>query len=153
MHKKKSEKDCFTPSVEGIFKNMRLIIGGEETIDQPDDAVVSKAVRAVTGYRRTTRRERRRTAPWNVDPAPFLILVHDHGPNPESLPHFMQAYWYPAVRRGDISGFLLEYQEGSEEEHWETYAVSIEDTAEAFLDFLHGSTAWKERFDWKRKIL
>lgn len=132
---------------------MRLIIGGEEELVQPDDSAVVNAVRTVTGYRRTTRRERQRIAPWNVDPSPFLILYHDHGPDPESLPHFMQAEWYPALRRGDTPGFLLEYQEGSEDEHWETYAVSIEDTIEAFLDYLHGGTAWKERFDWKRKSL
>ena len=92
-------------------------------------------------------------APWSVDPDPFLILVQDHGPDPESLPHLMQAEWYPAIRRGDTPGFVLEYQEGSEDEHWETYPVNIEEATEAFIDFLHGRTEWKERFYWKRKIL
>ena len=130
---------------------MRLIIGGEETIDQPDDSAIASAVRTVTGWRRTTRSERRRTAPWNVDPSPFLILFH--GQDTEGESGFIQAEWYPALRRGDIPGFLLEYHEGSAEEYWEMYAVSIEDTTEAFIDYLHGGTAWKERFDWKRKIL
>lgn len=128
---------------------MRLIIGGEETVDQPDDSAVANAVRTVTGWSRTTRSERQRMAPWNVDPLPFLIL--DHGQDPESESDFMQAYWYPALRRGDTPGFLLEYHERSTEEHWETYAVSVEDTTEAFIDYLHGGTAWKDRFNWKRK--
>ena len=128
---------------------MRLIIGGEETIDQPDDSQIAKAVRTVTTYRRTTRRERQRVAPWNLDPDPFLIL--DHGQGTENESGFIQAYWYPAIRRGDIAGFLLEYYDGTTGEHWETYAMSVEDTTGAFIEYRHGGTAWKERFDWKRK--
>ena len=75
-------------------------------------------------------------APWNVDPSPFLILEQD--PDTESESGFMQAEWYPALRRGDTPGFLLEYHDGSVGEYWETYAVSIEDATEAFIDYLHG---------------
>lgn len=144
-------KDYLAQSAEQRIKNMILIIGGEETIDQPDDFAIASAVRTVTGWRRMTRRERRRTAPWNVDPSPFLILEHGQDPGGES--GYMQADWYPALRRGDIAGFLLEYRDGCTDEHWETHAVSIEDTTAAFIDYLHGRTEWKERFDWKRRYL
>lgn len=119
---------------------MRLIIGGAQLLVHLDDAAISDAVRDVAGL-----------GLWDYGPDPFIIL--DQGPGPERELSYMQAYWHSSCREDDIGGFLLEYQDGSIEEHYECFPVSVEETTEAFIEYLHGGAEWKERFNWERTEL
>lgn len=137
---------------------MRLVIGGAQTLADLDDAAIRDAIQRLAGRSRRDldamrhrRREVRRAGlSEHIDdePDPFLILEPDPIPGREHA--FIQATWHPPSRVIDAYGFLLGYNEGSGDEYYECFPVSVEEAAEAFIEYFHGGDGWKERFDWKR---
>ena len=138
---------------------MRLIVGGAQTLADLDDAAIRDSVQRVASLSRRdldTARRRYRDArraglsaymDFGVEINPFLIL--ESAPSPEGENGFMQASWHPPSRGGDAYGFLLEYNEGSIEELYGCFPVSVAETTEAFIEYFHGGDGWKERFNWK----
>lgn len=58
--------------------------------------------------------------------------------------------------QGDAeTGFVLEFQEGSLDEHFQASEkeVSIEDIIEAFKDYSVGNRNWHDRFSWEKENL
>jgi len=52
---------------------------------------------------------------------------------------------------GEEEGFILEYQEGSLEEHFIATNMDIPeaDILKAFTAYLKGDSAWKDAFEWE----
>ena len=140
---------------------MRLIIGGTQTLADLDDAAIRDSVQRVASLSRRDldaskqrqREARRGGLSEHIDygPEPFLILEPDASPEREHA--FMQATWHPPSRALDTYGFLLGYNEGSGDEYYECFPVSVEEATEAFIEYYHGGDGWKERFNWKRIYL
>ena len=62
-----------------------------------------------------------------------------------------QADFYMQTARNDDGSFVLEYQEGKLDQHYEVpYFVDIEDVIEAFSSFLAMDNKWREKFEWKK---
>lgn len=153
-------EDHFARSAEKKFKNMRLIIGGEQALADLDDAAIRDAVQRLASLSRgdldTARRhyrDARRAGlsahmDFGIGLNPFLILEPDPSPGKEHA--FIQAAWHPPSRALDTYGFLLGYNEGSGDEYHECFPVSVEEAIEAFIEYFHGGDGWKERFNWKR---
>jgi hypothetical protein len=54
---------------------------------------------------------------------------------------------------GDTSsGFILEYQDGSIDNHWRAanQAISLEDVVFAFQCFALGDDQWRNKFEWEK---
>ena len=142
---------------------MRLIVGGAQTIADLDDAAIRDSVQRVASLSKRdldTARRRYRDAhraglsahmDFGIELNPFLILEPD--PSPEGENGFIQASWHPPSRALDTHGFLLGYNEGSGDEYYECFPVSVEEAIEAFIEYFHGGDGWKERFNWKRIYL
>lgn len=110
---------------------MRLIVGDSVVLDQPDEAAVRAALR------RLFDRE---------EDDLFIILVD--GPDPERSEHFMQ------TAGSGTDGFILEYREGSWDQHYQCVTVSLglsglNELENAFIDYLHGKNTWKACFTWQ----
>lgn len=58
---------------------------------------------------------------------------------------------YLQVAVGDGDGFILEYQDGSLEEHYiaEDTEISEDAIIRAFAAYLNGDNEWKEAFEWE----
>ena len=113
---------------------MRLIIRGSVMVDHPDDAEIQSAIQSLIDD--------------GIADDAFLIL--DHGPFPEQELYYMQAAYGPPIKEGDAGDFLLEYQDGSIDRHYQCDPVSPEEATKAFIEYLHGEDAWKERLHWER---
>ncbi len=110
---------------------MRLIVGNT-VLDRPDDAAVRAALRRLFD---------------GVEDEPFMVLVE--GPEPERSEYFIQ------TARISTGSFVLEYREGSWDQHYQCDAVSLgprglRELTSAFIDYLHGNNTWKTRFEWKQ---
>ncbi len=117
---------------------MRLIVGGVVTSDQPDDAAVHDAIHSLV-YR---------------DDDAFAILIG--GPDPETSEYYIQALYCPLDLLWGIDpyGFVLEYREGSSDQHYQSCTVplgseGLEEVTRAFVAYLHGDSMWKNRFEWE----
>ena len=109
---------------------MRLIVGST-VLDQPDDTAVRSALRRLFD---------------GAADEPFIILVD--GPDPERSEYFIQ------TAGSSTDGFILEYREGSWDQHYQCDTVStgpkgLSELEGAFIDYRHGNNAWKARFEWK----
>ena len=61
---------------------------------------------------------------------------------------------YLQVAGGTSAGFLMEYQNGSLDEHYKTSEdVSAEKVIEAFKVFSQGETSWHDQFKWDKEEL
>ena len=119
---------------------MRLIIGSSAVSDQPDDAAVRAAIR--------------RLLDKGEDDDAFVVLID--GPIPEDSQYYLQTLFCPPDSRweDDTYGFVLEYREGSSDQHYQCFTVSpgargLEEVTGAFIAYLHADNAWKIRFEWE----
>ena len=110
---------------------MRLIVDDSAVLDWPDDAAVRDALRRLFDAR---------------EDVSFVILVD--GPDPEHSEYFIQ------TAGGGTDGFVLEYREGSWDQHYQCDTVSLGqrgcwELTSAFINYLHGNNDWKTRFKWE----
>ncbi len=114
---------------------MRLIVGGDTVTDQADDAAIRTAIRSLLDR--------------GEDDNPFAILVDE--PNPE---HYIQTLFCPADPGSEDEdyGFVLEYREGSSDQHYQCLTASLSEVSEAFIDYLHAGKNWRTRFNWEQYL-
>jgi hypothetical protein len=82
----------------------------------------------------------------------------------ESIRGLSEANWYVILERrqnvylqagfGDQAGaprghFVIEYRDGSPDEHWRALSSSLDDLAAAFHEYWQGGTGWTGAFSWK----
>ena len=61
---------------------------------------------------------------------------------------------YLQIAGDTSSGFVMEYQNGSLDEHYSTEEnVSEKEVIEAFQAFTRGETTWIDQFNWKKEEL
>ena len=114
---------------------MRLIVGGNTVTDQADDAAIRTAIRSLLDK--------------GEDDKPFAILVD--GPNPEDSQHYIQTLFCPAEpgSEDEDDGFVLEYREGSSDQHYQCLTASLGEVTEAFIDYLHAGKDWRTLYNWE----
>jgi hypothetical protein len=122
---------CFDPQKSTVYQPASIDAAGLGTleladgrkIDGPDQALVEESVRGLS------------EDDW------YVIL--ERRPN-----HYLQAgLGEPAgAPRGH---YVIEYREGSPDQHWRAFSSSLDDLLAAFLAYWQGGMEWTSGFSWK----
>lgn len=101
-----------------------LEVEGGITIDNPDPAAISKALKSIDGKERT-----------------FAILTRSG-----------LGMSYMQTISSAAQGLELEYQEGSIDKHFASTdeAIPLDQVIAAFVAYADGNDDWRGDFDWKR---
>lgn len=103
---------------------MRLTIGGGTAIENPSEAQIEAALRALPG---------------GTDSFAILATARQH---------------YIQTLGGANEGFVLEYREGSDDTHFQHFTCSqapcsLEQVLAAFLSYCRGDGAFKRTLEWE----
>jgi hypothetical protein len=110
---------------------MRLTLEIGTVLNNPTAAQIDKALRSLN---------------WLEDNSFAVLAVEDWTymqTAEEDNPDYQEPY------------FVLEYQEGSLEEHYHAVdgPLTLEQVIEAFQKYAHGDESWREDFEWEKQDL
>ena len=105
---------------EEMDARLRLELANGTVLEDPQGAVLDTALRNLGGRDNG-----------------FAILSRD-------------SLFYIQTAVAPEGGFVLEYQEGSLEQHFVAEGVSLDDVIMAFRDYATEGDGWHQRFSWKK---